>query len=122
MNYFNFDRLINKYACEFTVLNAGNDDFDDLGERTTSIAEKVMNGAIIGISESKIYRSDGVLTVKDKDLFMKESLGKINETHVIYDGNKYKVETNPQNNHQFTGVWQYTLKWVSAFEGGDTVV
>ena len=122
MNYFDFNRLINKYTCEFIVSNTGNNDYDDLGERVTSITEKVMNGAIISISENKIYRSDGVLTVKDKELFMKESLGEINETHVLYDGNKYKVENNPQNNHQFTGVWQYTLKWVSAFEGGDANV
>ena len=78
-----------------------------------------MRGAIIGISETKLYRSAGVLTEKDKELFMKEPLGLIDKAYILYDGNKYHVETNPQNNGQYTGVFQYTLKWVSAFKEGD---
>lgn len=121
MKYFDFDSLIDKYTCEFTVLNSGKGEFNDLGDWNPATTETVMQGAIIGISASKVYRSDGVLTVKDRELFMKESLGDIEKAYVFYDGNKYKVENNPQDNHQFTGVWQYTLKWVSAFKGGDVL-
>ncbi len=121
MGYFNFDSLIDKYTVNFTVINIGEGHYDDLGEWVTAEPVKTdMQGAVIGISENKIYRSDGVLTEKDKELFMKESLGAIDKATVLYDGNKYKVETNPQNNSGFTGVFQYTLKWVSAFKEGDT--
>lgn len=116
--YFNFERLINKYCCSFTLLCAGAEEYDDMGERVTSITEETKTGAIIGISENKIYRSDGTLTAKDKELFMTESIGSIDKAYIIYEGDKYKVESNPNNNNQFTGVWQYILKWVSAFKGG----
>lgn len=118
MRYFNFDSLIDKYTVNFTVINIGEGHYDDLGEWVTSEPVKTdMKGAVIGISENKIYRSDGVLTEKDKQLYTKESLGKIDKAHVVYDGNKYKVEQEPnEGNAQFTGVWSYILKWVSAFD------
>ena len=115
MQYFNFNNLIDKYACEFTVISE-TETYDAKGDLITSTMESIKKGAIIGISERKIYRSEGVLTEKDKELFMKESLGNIDDTYVVYEGNKYNVEINSQNNHQFTGVWQYTLKWVSVFD------
>lgn len=117
MRYFDFDSLIDKYTVDFTVLNAGEGSYDDKGDWVVSGSEEEQKqGAIIGISENKIYRSDGVLTEKDKQLYTKESLGRIDKAHVVYDGNKYKVEQEPsEGNAQFTGVFSYVLKWVSAF-------
>lgn len=120
MQYFDFNRLINKYSCSFKVVNVSGT-YNEYGEWEEKINEKDMRGAIIGISENRIYRSEGILTSKDKELFLTESLGEIDKSYVIFEGNKYSVETNPQNNYQFTGVWQYTLKWVSAFKEGDTI-
>lgn len=120
MRYFNFNNLIDKYTVDFTAINSGVGGYDDLGEWVAATPVKTdMRGAIIGISETKIYRSDGVLTEKDKELYMKEPLGPIDKAYILYDGNKYRVEANPQNNSQFTGVFQYTLKWISAFKEGD---
>ena len=118
MAYFDFSGLIDKYTVDFTVLSAGESHYNDLGDLVTDEPqEQAKRGAIIGISESKIYRSDGVLTEKDKQLYMLESLGKINKAYVIYAGNKYKVEQEPnEGNAQFTGVFSYVLKWVSAFD------
>lgn len=121
MAYFNFNRLIKKYTNSFTVIKSVGE-YDDYGDWNITTTETPQQGAIIGISENKIYRSDGVLTAKDKQLFMTESLGDITETFVLYKGNKYKVEQETSaGNEQFTGVFSYVLKWVSAFEGGDTV-
>lgn len=116
--YFNFDNLIDKYSVDFTLLTKSNDDYDDLGDKITdSIEETQKRGAIFGISDTKIYKSNGVYTEKDKQLYAKESLGKIDELYVIYDGNKYKVEQQPNaGDMQFTGVCAYVLKWVSAFD------
>ena len=116
MSYFDFSSLIEKYSCTFTVINAGSGRYNDLGEWESTQTKCVKTGAIIGISERRIYRSDGVLTEKDEELFMRESLGAIDKACVLYNGNKYSVEVNPQNNPEFTGVWHYTLKWVSAFK------
>lgn len=120
MRYFDFDNLIDKFSCDFTVVSESEGKYDEFGDwKAGESVREVKQGAIIGIREAKIYRSDGVLTDRDKELFLKFSLGDITKISVIYDGDKYSVETNPQNNPQFTGVWQYTLKWVSAFKGGD---
>ena len=121
MQYFDFNDLIERYSCDFTVIGNGKTEYNDLGDKVvTPTSTSVKRGAIIGINERRIYRSDGVLTEKDKDLYMTESLGPIDKTFVIYDGNKYSVQTNPHSNHEFTGVWQYTLVWISAFKGGVT--
>lgn len=118
MAYFDFSGLMNKYSVDFVILSAGEDHYNDLGDWVTDEPqEQAKRGAIIGISENKIYRSDGVLTEKDKQLYMLESLGKIDKAHVVYNGNKYKVEQEPnEGNAQFTGVFSYVLKWVSAFD------
>ncbi len=118
MAYFDFSGLIEKYSVSFTVLCSGEGHYNDLGDWVTDEPEEQeKTGAIIGISESKLYRSDGVLTEKDKQLYMLESLGKIDKAHVIYAGNKYKVEQEPtEGNAQFTGCYSYVLKWVSAFD------
>ena len=120
MQEFDFQDLIVRYSVDFEVINNSKTEYDDLGEKVTVSTKAVKRGAIIGINERRIYRSDGVLTEKDKDLYMTESLGDITGAYVLYGGNKYSVQTNPQNNHEFTGVWQYTLVWVSAFKGGVT--
>lgn len=115
MQYFDFSGLIEKYASTFTVLSS-EEVYDDFGELQISTTGRTCTGALFAVSESKIYRSDGVLTAKDKELYMLESLGEISNTFVVFEGEKYKVETSPQNNPDFTGVWAYTLKRVSAFD------
>lgn len=121
MRYYDFDRLIEKYSVDFTVIGEGKGHYDELGEYVTDNAtEQSKRGAIIGISDSKIYRSDGVLTAKDKQLYTKESLGEIDKACVVYEGDKYKVEQEQNaGNAQFTGVYSYVLKWISAFKGGE---
>ena len=120
MSYFNFSALIKKYETTFTVISSSDGYYDDLGEyQQGAITETQKKGAIIGLSDTKMYRSEGALTAKDKELYMNESLGcDFDKAHVAFNGNKYKVESQPNDNHNYTGVWSYTLKWISAFDGG----
>ena len=122
MQYFHFDSLIDKYSVDFTVISTSGGGYDDMGDWQPGETLKTpKRGAIIGISDTKMYRSEGMLTSKDRQLYMRESLGcDFAEASVIYDGNKYKVESQPNDNHVFTNVWAYTLKWISAFDGGDS--
>ncbi|MCD8091035.1 MAG: hypothetical protein LUD81_10550 [Clostridiales bacterium] len=114
--YFDFYDLINKYAASFTAVFKTQNGFDDLGEELYTEEEKTLTGAVIEISDGKIYRSDGTLTDKDKYLFMFEELPLV-DTRVIYKEKCYKVESQVEN-AEFTGVYQYTLKYVSAFSKG----
>ncbi len=111
--YFDFYDLIDKYSCSFTAVFRRQEHINPLGEAEFEEVEKDFTGAIIGISEGKIYRSEGTLTDKDKYLFMFSELPLV-DTKIIYKGKCYKVEESVEN-AEFTGVYQYTLKYVSAF-------
>lgn len=117
MAYFNFARLIEKYNCEFTAVIQSEGYFDDSGEWVKGEAAEIpMTGAIIGFKESKVFRSEGTLTAKDKHLFMLKPFDKaLKGTAVIYKGERYNVEAETEN-ADFTGVYAYVLKYVSAFD------
>lgn len=117
MAYFNFARLIEKYNCNFTAVIPSEGHYDDSGDWVKGGAtEKQMTGAIIGFKESKIFRSEGTLTAKDKHLFMLQPFeNALKGATVIYKGNKYNVEAETEN-ADFTGVYAYVLKFVSAFD------
>lgn len=116
MSYFNFKTLINKYNCEFTLICYSNGYYNDYGDWISGeITETTLNGAIIGFSENKTHRSEGTLTAQDRRLFMLEPIEKaLKGSKVIYDNNVFNIEERKEN-AKFTGVYAYTLKWVSAF-------
>lgn len=119
MRYFNFSRLINKYKSEFKAVTLTDGHYDDAGDWVKGErSETVVYGAVISHKESKIYRSEGTLTAKDKRLFTLEPISKaLQGSKAIYDGQMYSIEDNTEN-AKFTGVYAYTLKWISAFKGG----
>lgn len=116
MQHFNFERLIEKYSCEFTAIVSSEGKYDDRGEWVKGeTREMPMIGAIIGFKESKVFRSEGTLTAKDKHLFLLtpfESSWK--NVSAIFKGEKYNVEAETDN-ADFTGFYSYVLKYVSAF-------
>ena len=113
MKYFNFERLVKKYSCEFDLISPENGAFDDTGNYSSSKIKSRRKGAIIGLNDGKIFRSSGTLTDKDKYLFVFEPV--TSNDIVIHKGERYRVETQTEN-AEFTGVYVYTLKYVSAFE------
>lgn len=117
MQYFNFQRLINRYMCNFQASYETEGYYNDKGDFEAGKVEIVeLKGAIINHKESKIYRSEGTLTTNDKRLFMLEPLdSSLIGAKVIYNGNTYRIEDKSEN-AAYTGVWAYTLKWVSAFD------
>ena len=121
MKYFNFAGLIKKYETTFTVISTSNGGYNDLGEWQPVTEEQTeMRGAIISLKEDKVYRSEGLLTSQDRELFMLEPLpGGLLGATVNYNGNKYKIQGTTDNS-EFTGVSSYVLKFVSAFGGDST--
>ena len=119
MQYFNFSRLINKYKSEFTAITQTDGAWNARGVWESGSKEVTMTGAIISQSENKIFRSEGTLTEKDKQLYMLKPIDELIGSKVIYKGNTYEL-TACVDNAEFTGVYAYTLKYISAFneEGG----
>lgn len=117
MAYFNFTRLIDKYTSEFTLITQSEGYYDDSGKWVKGETTKtVLRGAIIGFRESKVFRAEGTLTANDKHLFLTQPIDRaLLGATVIYQDKKYNVEAVTEN-AQFTGVYSYVLKYVSAFD------
>ena len=119
--YFDFSDLISDYSNQFTVITHQKGEYDDAGDwQDEQEKRETFTGAIISFKESKVFRSEGAITAKDKRLFMQQALPKaLIGAHVEYDGQKYMIESEHEN-AEFTGVYSYFLRYVSAFgKGGD---
>lgn len=115
MAFYNFKRLISKYSAPFKVV-VKEGQYNEVGDYVDGSSEIIdMVGAIIGFKQSRIYRSEGNLTTKDKHLFLNEPIDNaLIGSFVIYKGEKYTIESETEN-ASFTDVYAYTLKFVSSF-------
>lgn len=115
--YFDFSDLIHDYSNQFIVITHQESGYDDAGDwQGEQEKRETFTGAIIAFKESKVFRSEGAITAKDKRLFMNQALPKaLVGASVEYQGQKYKIESELEN-AEFTGVYSYLLKWVSAFD------
>lgn len=119
MANFNFSRLIGKYSREFTVIVNSEGEYDAKGDWTDGEKQEItMTGAIMAVSENKVYNSNGAYALKDKVLYMTEPLNNaLFDCHVKFRGNVYKIDGAVESDDaDFTGVYHYVLKWVSALD------
>ena len=115
--YFDFSDLISDYENEFVVVTYENSGYDERGEWQKGQETRItLTGAIIAFRESKVFRAEGKITAKDRRLFMRQALPQaLVGAFVEYRGQKYAIDSELEN-AEFTGVWSYLLKWVSAFD------
>ena len=115
--YFDFSDLIQDFSNTFTAISHTDGGYNDSGEWQDGVEMRTeYKGAIIAFKESKVFRSEGAITAKDKRLFMQQPLPQaLIGAEVVHKGQKYMIESELEN-AEFTGVWSYLLKWVSAFD------
>lgn len=115
--YFDFPGLIHDYSNTFTVITGEESGYNKAGDWQQGTGKRqTFTGAIIAFKESKVHRSEGTITAKDRRLFMQQALPQaLVGAYVEYRGQKYKIDSELEN-AEFTGVWSYLLKWVSAFD------
>ena len=120
--YFDFSDLIMEFSNTFTVITHTSDGYDEAGDWQDGQETRAeYTGAIIAFKESKVFRSEGKITTHDRRLFMQQPLPQaLVGADVVYDGHKYMIESEHEN-AEFTGVYSYFLRHVSAFEGGDVL-
>ena len=120
MQYFDFARLIKRYSRTFQAAYECEGDFNEKGDFVKGVPiVETLQGAIINYKESRAYRSEGALSTQDKRLFVLKPLKKaLLGATVIDKGNVYKIEATSEN-ADFTGVYAYTLRYVSPFDEGD---
>ncbi len=114
--HFNFKRLVERYSTDFVAEIPSDGYYDDYGDFIKGESKEVnLRGAIISHRESKIFRSEGTLTGQDKALYMLEPLeSSLQGAKVVHDDKIYSIGDMLENG-EFTGVWNYTLKFVSVF-------
>lgn len=122
MAFFNFNRLIAKYGSNLTAITVTDGEYNESGDFVKNgTSETIIFGAVISHTENKVYRSEGALTKQDRRFFTAKPINpSLMDAKAIYDGNVYSIE-NCSENAKFTGVYAYTLKYVSVFDkgGGD---
>lgn len=117
MLLYNFTNLIKKYSSRFTAITLVCGYYNDSGDWVADGEERIgLEGAIISFKESKTYRSDGAYSAKDKRLFTLSPIdSKLCGMKVAYNGDLFSIESATEN-AKFTGVYAYTMKYVSAFK------
>lgn len=115
--YFDFSGLIDAYSSTFEVVTHAKGSYNAAGDWVDGPEERIMmQGAIIAYTESKVLRAEGAITTKDRKLHMLEKLpDALMGALVIFGGKKYRIESELEN-AEFTGVYSYLLRSVSAFD------
>ena len=115
--YFNFAPLIADFANDVEVISVGERQLDSSGKWVTTEGKRQnIRGAVIGFRESKIYRSGGTITSKDKHFFTHQPIpDALIGANAVFRGQRYTIEAETEN-AEFTGVYSYVLRWVSAFD------
>lgn len=116
---YNFTRLIKRYSRAFSFVPAaastGKYSGGDLvpGPKSEPV---IMSGAIVPLSEQKIYQSGGSYTTQDRQLYLCRPLpDALKGASVEYQGHNYSVEQDTDWS-AYADVYVYLLKRVSKFE------
>ena len=115
MQYFHFERLLEKYKAEVQITVPKSGEYNFSGDWVESETEKItIIGAVINFKESKIYRSEGKLTAKDKRLFTQTPIeADLHGARAQFGDTFYSIEETTEN-ARFTGVYSYLLKYTSS--------
>lgn len=117
MQYMDFSLLIEQHSTDFVAELPSEGYWNDEGDFVQDEPmRKTLRGAIIAHRENKIFRSEGKLTGKDKALYMLEPIeNSLHGAKIVYEDIVYSIGDLLENS-KFTGVWAYSLKYVSAFK------
>ena len=116
MKLYNFDKLIDKYSVDFLFVT--NEKGKYVGGQWFKGDEikTPWKGAIVPLSDQKIYQSGGTYTSYDRQLFTRTKLSDaLKESKVIYKNNMYSIE-NEVDYDDYCDAYVYVLKWVSNFD------
>ena len=114
MKLYNFIRLINKYSCDFTLVTRERGEYEGGIYAAGAEAQASMRGAIVPMSERKVYQSGGHYTSEDRNLYMHSPItAPLEDCRVEYKGKTYSIEEE-QDFSEYADVWEYVLRRVSA--------
>lgn len=116
MKLYNFSRLVRKYSNPFTLTVNGEGTYVDGRYQEGKPTEYAKTGAILPLSQRKIYQSGGTLTSADRQLYMLERIEEaLKGSKVTYQGKTYFIEEDADYT-DFSDVSVYVLRWVGMNE------
>lgn len=116
MKLYNFSRLINKYSVTFTLIRSRGEYV--AGKWTETQEKEEMRGAIVPMSDRKIYDLGGTYTAGDRELYLTAPLtAPLSDFRVSYKGNTYAVEEG-RNFEDYADAAVYILRHQSKKEAG----
>ncbi|WOC33052.1 MULTISPECIES: hypothetical protein [Caproicibacterium] len=115
---FDFARLIKKYADVFTFQGAVAGGSYKGGQWVPGAPPEPvkLQGAIMPLSEQRVYQSGGTYTTQDRQLYLYRPLpDALDGAKVGYQGHTYSVEQDVDWS-AYADVYAYVLRRVSKFE------
>ena len=112
MKLYNFANLISKYSVTFYLHKTQGKYVSGKWEKDDDVV-KEMRGAIVPLSDTKIYQSGGTYDKNDRELYMTEPIPEpLSEWRLEYKGKTYTVE-NGRDFSDYADVAVYNLKAVN---------
>lgn len=114
---FDFSRLLKKYSVECQLIRESGGGSYVGGNWVPEPASdpETVSGAVIPMTDHKIYQSGGTYTTQDRELITKTEIPLEPAAYIIYHDGKYHVES--ENDYsEYAGFHDYNLKRVSAFD------
>ena len=113
---YDFRDLINRHSLLFELVSHSGGEYVGGVWQNGSESVSERSGAIIPLSERKIYQSGGTYTSKDRRLYMTTPIeSALKETQVRYKGNVYDIEEDTDYS-DYSAAYIYVLRWVSSFD------
>ena len=113
---YDFTDLIRRHSMAFELVSYSEGNY--IGGKWQNGLESVSErfGAIIPMSERKIYKSGGTYTSKDRTLYMSSPISEpLKYVKVRYKNNLYNVE-EARDFSDYSADYVYVLRWVSSFD------
>ena len=116
MSLYDFTRLIQKYSVPFILVVSKEGRYESGQWIPGETVEREMYGAIIPMSQNKIYQSGGTYTAQDRELYLPYPIPEpLDKLKVMHRGITYKVESMTDYS-LYADAAHYNLKVVSLFD------
>lgn len=114
---FDFSRLIEKYSVDSQLIRPSTGGKYVGGNWIPDAAQEpeIITGAIIPMTDRKIYQSGGTYTEKDRELITETEIPLEPAAYIVFQENKYQVESETDYSI-YAGFHDYNLKRVGAFD------
>lgn len=113
---YDFRRLIHKYSVKFEAVHASEGAYVSGHYQEGLVTVTEMHGAIVPLAESKLYKSGGSYTAKDRQLYLFTPItSPLKNTNIRYKGQVYSVEQETDFD-DYADVYIYLAKWVKEYD------